>query len=58
MSAFDPDRRCRLHEQFNDRIDDWTPITVDEWRQRMKWHDPAEGHGLGRPTLRRVGADR
>jgi hypothetical protein len=21
---------------------DWTPITLKEWRRRMKWHDPAE----------------
>jgi hypothetical protein len=42
MATFDPNRRCRLHEQLNDRIDDWMPITVEEWRQRMKWHDSAE----------------
>lgn len=42
MATFDPTMRCRLHEQINDRIDDWLPITLKEWRQRMKWHDPAE----------------
>lgn len=20
----------------------WAPITLEEWRRRMKWHDPAE----------------
>lgn len=42
MVTFDSDRRCRLHEQLNDRIDDWAPITLEEWRRRMKWHDSGE----------------
>jgi hypothetical protein len=42
MRDFDPTKPARLHEQLNDRIDDWAPITLEEWRRRMKWHDAAE----------------
>jgi hypothetical protein len=41
MKAFDPSRPARLHEQLNDRIDDWQPVARETWCRRMKWHDPA-----------------
>jgi hypothetical protein len=42
MRDFDPTKPARLHEQLNDRIDDWLGVAPDYWRGHAGWHDPAE----------------
>jgi len=42
MRTFDPRKPARLHEQLNDRIDTWKPVTLGDWVLRADWHDRAE----------------
>ena len=42
MKAFDPTKPARLHEQLNDRIDAWQPVSPAAWERVAIWHDRAE----------------
>ena len=42
MKTFDPTRPARLHEQVNDRIDTWHPISEALRASLASWFDRAE----------------